>query len=99
MKITNGEFADLEPVWSPQGNRIYFLSNRDGYQCVWGRDVDSKTARPAGDAFPLAHFHTANRSIRGPAPDSGAIGLSASRDFLVLTLTDTRGNIWSRATR
>jgi roadblock/LC7 domain-containing protein len=99
VRITDGGFSDLEPVWSPQGNRIYFLSNRDGSLCVWGRDVDPKTARPAGDAFPIAHFHTANRIVRGPAADSGAIGLSASRDFLVLTLTDTKGNIWSRATR
>jgi hypothetical protein len=43
--------------------------------------------------FAAAHFHSAGRVLRGPSANSGSIGLSAAGNFLVLTLTDTKGNI------
>jgi Tol biopolymer transport system component/predicted Ser/Thr protein kinase len=98
VEITNDEFINREPTWSPDGLRIYFLSNRDGFGCVWARDVDPATARPLGAAFPVAHFHSAGKTIHGPSPYPGSIGLSAARDFLVLTLTETSGTIWERST-
>jgi hypothetical protein len=80
------------------GRRIYFLSDRDGPHCVWARDVDAVSKRPTGDSFGVAHFHGARRLILGPTASSGSIGLSVAGNFLVLTLTDTKGNIWSRGT-
>jgi len=99
VEITNDGYANLEPAWSPDGRRIYFLSDRDGPTCVWARDVDAVSKRPTGDSFAVAHFHSAGRVVRGPAAHSGSIGLSAAGSFLVLTLTDIKGNIWSRGTR
>jgi len=98
LEVTNDEFINRQPTWSPDGRRIYFLSNRDGFGCVWARDVDPVTARPLGAEFPVAHFHSAARAIHGPSPYPGSIGLSAARDFLVLTLTETTGSIWERST-
>jgi hypothetical protein len=98
VEITNDEYSNREPVWSPDGRRIYFLSDRDGATCVWARDVDAVSKRPMGDSFAVAHFHSARRLIRGPTANSGSIGLSVAGNFLVLTLTDTKGNIWSRGT-
>ena len=98
IQVAN-EHANREPIWSPDGRRIYFLSDRDGAVCVWARDVDPVTKRPVGEAFGVAHFHNAARLVRGPTSDSASIGLSMARDFLVLTLSDTNGNIWSREIR
>ncbi len=98
VEITNDQYSNQEPVWSPDGRRIYFLSNRDGPNCVWARDVDAVSKRPTGESFAVAHFHSARRLIQGPTANSGSIGLSAAGNFLVLTLTDTKGNIWSRST-
>jgi hypothetical protein len=98
VEITNDEFFNQEPVWSPDGRRIYFLSDRDGPNCVWARDVDAVSKQPTGDIFAVAHFHSARRLIRGPTANAGSVGLSAAGNFLVLTLTDTTGNIWSRST-
>ena len=98
VEVTNDAFANREPVWSPDGRRIYFLSNRDGFKCVWARDVDPVSARLLGAAYPVAHFHDAEKVILGPSPYSGSIGLSVARDFLVLTLTETTGSIWARST-
>jgi hypothetical protein len=99
VEVTNDEFANREPAWAPDGRRIYFLSNRDGFDCVWARDMDPVSARPLGAAFPVAHFHSAGRVIRGPSPYSGTIGLSVAKDFLVLTVTETSGSIWERSTK
>jgi hypothetical protein len=99
VEVTSDSATNLEPVWSPGGNRIYYLSNRDGHQCVWARDVDPRTAKPAGAVFEVAHFHRTARKLLGPAANASAIGLSAARDFLILTLTDTKSSIWSRADR
>jgi hypothetical protein len=98
VEITNDEFSNREPVWSPDGCRIYFLSGRDGANCVWACEVDGVSKRPTGDSFAVAHFHSARRLIRGPTANAGSIGLSVAKNFLVLTLTDTKGNIWSRGT-
>jgi serine/threonine protein kinase len=98
VEITTDDFSNREPVWSPDGRRIYFLSNHDGPDCVWAVNVDPVSKRPVGEEFAVAHFHNAGRLIRGPTPYYGSIGLSAARNFLVLTLTDTKGNIWSRGT-
>jgi tricorn protease len=98
VEITADDFVNKEPAWSPDGRRIYFVSNRDGSDCVWARNVDPASARPLGAAFPVAHFHRAARVIRGPSVYFGTIGLSVARNFLVLTVTDTKDNIWGRTT-
>lgn len=96
VEIASDSYSNREPVWSPDGRRIYFLSDRDGSTCVWARDVDAESKRPVGDSFEAAHFHGAGRLVRGPTANPGSIGLSATSNFLVLTLTDTKGNIWAR---
>jgi Tol biopolymer transport system component len=98
VSVTADEFANREPVWAPDGRRIYFLSDHDGPDCVWARDVDPASKRPIGAAFAVAHFHSAGRLVHGPRANAGSVGLSVAGRFLVLPLTDTKGNIWSRAT-
>jgi hypothetical protein len=99
VEITNDRFSNQEPAWSPDGKRIYFVSDRDGTPCVWARNVDPASARPIGAAFPVAHFHHTERTIHGPGQYPGDIGLSVARNFLVLTLKETAGEVWERANK
>ena len=39
-RLTNNEYWDLYPVWSPEGNRIAFLSKRDNDLDVYVMDAD-----------------------------------------------------------
>ncbi|HEV3202063.1 MAG TPA: hypothetical protein VGZ73_29395, partial [Bryobacteraceae bacterium] len=96
IPVTEGDSAEIEPYWSPDGRTIYFLSDRDGFQCVWARRVDPVTAQPLGPPFEVAHFHHASQAIQSPSLLSGDIGLSVARDSLVLMMADRRGNIWLR---
>jgi eukaryotic-like serine/threonine-protein kinase len=94
IAISDRSTSDREPYWSPDGRRVYFLSDRDGFRCIWARPLDPRTARPTGPAYPVAHFHHARELLRAPTASAGAIGLSASRDSLIFTVASSSGNIW-----
>jgi serine/threonine protein kinase/Tol biopolymer transport system component len=84
----SGDF-DISPVWGADGKHIYYVSDKDGFHCIWARPVDPDTARPTGPEFPVAHFHMASQTLR-------TTSLSASRGFLIFTMTETTGNIWTQ---
>ena len=90
IAITAGESTDNVARWSPDGNRLYFFSNRDGAVCIWTQQLDPATKRPIGRAQDLYHFHNARLTIL-PFP---AFGFSLARDKLVFPLREITGNIW-----
>jgi len=95
IPITNGETQDNFPMWSPDSDMLYFISNADGRLCIWARRIDRSTGRPSGDAFPVWHFHEARRSMNGiPFPTRG---LAVARNLLVVNLSESSGNIWMAA--
>lgn len=96
VPITNDEYSNIEPVWSPDGGRIYYLSNCDGPLGIWARDVDPLSGRPLRPAYAVSRFDYAGLTIHGPVSSPQTIGLSASKTFLVLTLTRTTGDVWAR---
>jgi Tol biopolymer transport system component len=93
IPVTDGSGLDRNAVWSPDGNLLYFISERDGFRCIWAQRLDPASKRPSGAAFPITHFHSARRSLF-PLGDVGAIGLSAAPDRLVFSLSEETGNIW-----
>jgi serine/threonine protein kinase/Tol biopolymer transport system component len=94
IMISDGSDSDRLPVWSPDGRQIYYLSDRDGFRCIWARTVDPATAHPIGPSFAVAHFHHAGRTMRGLKAAAGNVGLSAASGFLVFTMAEMTGNIW-----
>jgi Tol biopolymer transport system component len=79
-----------KPRWSPGGDVVYFVSDVDGYVCLWSRSVDPATKRPAGPSKPLAHFHEGRSSIGSVY----GLDLAAARDKLVFNVGEEVGNIW-----
>ena len=59
-----GDALERDPAWSPDGRFLYFISERDGFRCVWARPLDAATKRPIGDAFAVRHFHAARFSLK-----------------------------------
>jgi eukaryotic-like serine/threonine-protein kinase len=94
IEISEGDANNGQPSWSADGRRIYFLSERDGFRCIWARPIDPATARPIGPPYAVAHFHHARRSIRTMRASLVETGLVAVRDALVFTIADMTGNIW-----
>ena len=63
IAVTDGGSEEMEPAWSPNGELLYFLSDRDGFRCIWARRLNAAGKQPAGDAFAVRHFHRARRSL------------------------------------
>ncbi len=89
------EGRHVEAAWAPGGNLIYYLSDRDGFRCIWGQRLNPVTKAAAGETFALRHFHSATRSILGVTGSVGGIGITALKDRIILALGDRRGNIWA----
>jgi serine/threonine protein kinase len=79
------------PWWSPDGNLLYFVSDRDGKSCIWAQRLAPSSKRPQGEAFPVSHFHQARLAI---TEGTGTFGPAVSRDALVFRLLERSGDIW-----
>ena len=60
VEITSGG-TDGHPWWSPDGNTIYFISDRDEFACIWAQPLDPATKRPKGSLKVLRHLHDRQR--------------------------------------
>jgi serine/threonine protein kinase len=94
IAITDGSSEEMEPAWSPNGDLLYFLSDRDGFRCIWARRVNTANKQPSGDAFALRHFHRARRSLRRMTSTTGLIGLSVAPGRAIFSFGELTGNIW-----
>jgi hypothetical protein len=96
VPLSEGQTTDREPYWAPDGRRLFFISDRDGFRCLWARPMDPLTGRPTGPAHPVAHFHHARELLASSVARFGAIGLTASADSLIFTIAESTGNLWWR---
>lgn len=92
ITVTDGESYDIGPCWSPNGAVLYFISERDGFRCLWAQRLDPATKHPAGAPFAIQHFHAATRSMMHLT--TNWLGLSAATDKLVFNVGDITGNVW-----
>jgi Tol biopolymer transport system component len=96
IRVTDGSAMDRSPAWSPDGNLLYFLSERDSFRCIWAQRLEPASRKPAGNPFAVSHFHNAVRNlmnIDGP----GQVSLSVAADKLVFSMGEQTGNIWMAA--
>jgi Tol biopolymer transport system component len=94
VPISGDGYEAWEPAWSRDGRHVYFVAKADGFGCIWGRDIDPASGRPAGSPYAVAHFHQAREMVQGSVASLGEIGLSTSRQFLAFSVTETTGEAW-----
>ena len=95
IPVTDGAAMDHSPYWSPDGNLLYFLSERDGFRCIWVQRLHATTKRPVGPAFAVRHFHTARHTLlMNVVASPWEVGLCVARDKMVFSLDELAGNIW-----
>ena len=92
IPVTEGENWDDKPRWSPDGNTLYFISQRDGFRCIWYQRLDPQTKHPVGDPTPLYHLHRSRLSMVNL--EVPAIEMGVGADKLVFALGELTGNIW-----
>jgi Tol biopolymer transport system component len=90
-RITDGKHWDDKPRWSPDGRTIYFVSERDSLFNVWGIHFDPAAGKAAGEPFQVSKFDNPRLMVPRWIPP---VGLSLTRDKLVLTMAEESGGIW-----
>ena len=93
VPIFDGKGMDREATWSPNGEFLFFFSERDGYRCVWVQRLDKTTNRPVGEPFDLYHAHGSRASL-SELPDNLWSNPAFAKDKMVVSLGEKSGSIW-----
>jgi serine/threonine protein kinase len=93
VQLTSGEYHDDKQQFSPDGNTMYFTSNRDGFTCIWAQRLDPKTKRALGAPFPIQHFHGSQRIYSGISR-SNDMEVNVAKDKIVTNLDEFHSDIW-----
>ena len=97
IAVSSGDALERDPAWSPDGRFLYFISERDGFRCVWARQLDPATKRPIADAFVVRHFHSARFSLRQVGTRGFLTGLTVGDGALLFAMGELKGNVWLEA--
>jgi Tol biopolymer transport system component len=92
VPVTGDEASYEKPRWSPDDNLLYFLSDRDGYLCIWARRLEPGTKHPIGNPFEVYHSGTERRSVRKLGLTG--IDMAVSQDRLIFNSGERTGNVW-----
>jgi Tol biopolymer transport system component/DNA-binding winged helix-turn-helix (wHTH) protein len=90
-RITEGKFFDDKPRWSPDGRRIYFISNRTGFFNVWCIAFDPASGQAIDEPYRVTSFESPTRMI---LPYVKVMEMALSHDRLILPIMEVSGEIW-----
>jgi len=91
MEIVRSPETDPSAAWSPDGNLLYFSSDRDGYMCLWAQRLDPFTKHPRGPLFAVRHFHAPSQTMYAP---SFHCAPALAEDKIIVSLKERAGGIW-----
>jgi Tol biopolymer transport system component len=84
VPLTSDAFLDWSPRWSPDGQHLYFASNRGEADNIWRIRVDQQTGVALG---------TPQQVTTGGADRQGFLSFSADGNRLLYTSNERRSNI------
>jgi Tol biopolymer transport system component/DNA-binding winged helix-turn-helix (wHTH) protein len=90
-RITEAKYFDDKPRWSPDGRRLYFVSNRTGFFNVWGIGFDPASGQPRGEPFRVTNFESPARMV---LPDVATMEMALAADRIILPIMEVSGGIW-----
>jgi hypothetical protein len=93
IPITGESGMNRNAAWAPDGRRVYFLSDRDGFRCIWAQNLDADSKRPVGEPFAIYHSHSARFALTNFV-QQGFISLAAALDRVFFAAPEVTGNIW-----
>jgi len=90
IRVTDSTWDD-KPRFSWDDRLIFFISDRDGFRCIWAQRLTSDM-HPTGDPFAVYHSHSFKRSI-GNLP-IGRFEMAVGPGILVFNQADYHGDLW-----
>src|SRR5262249_13879505 len=93
MQLTPEPQDAERPRWSQDGTTFYYLSNQDGFLCVWGNRFAPGEKGPVGEPFPVMHYHDFPRfSPNSAGPTSR--GFSVAGGSIFINVGEEMETIW-----
>jgi serine/threonine protein kinase/Tol biopolymer transport system component len=83
VRVTGGGDLDWNPVWSPDGRYLYYVSDRGGSMNVWRVRIDESSGKVQGEPEPLT----------APSQSLGLLSISKDGQKLVYATNDSRSNL------
>ena len=97
IQISDSDTISTFGKWSPNGETVYFISDRDGFRCIWSRQLDAASMKPVGDHQDVYHSHGARFSLQNVS--FAGLGLALGDGKLIFSMRETTGNIWLAETQ
>jgi serine/threonine protein kinase len=91
IALTTPKEGGDRPRWSPDGTRFFYLSNQDGFYCIWTRTFDA-SRRAVGPAEALKHYH--DRAFGPAVATPFKLSLSVGSHSVYLNVGDVSSTIW-----
>ena len=91
--LTEGAAFERQPFWSSDGRFCNFLSERDGFRCVWAVRFDAASLKPIGEPFAAHHLHQFRHGLLDFS-EVADIGLSVAGNRMFLAIREIQSNIW-----
>ena len=79
------------PRWSKDGNLLYFISERDGFSCIWAQRLNPSTKTPSDSPFAIHHVHQSRLWFNRPR-NWGTLSIAGDR--LIFMMAELSGNIY-----
>jgi eukaryotic-like serine/threonine-protein kinase len=93
--VTDDAYIDWNPIWSPDGEQLYFLSNRGGEMNLWRVAIDENTGQLRGEPEP-ATLPSNNCQYVNFARDGSALvygQATRSENLWQIDFDSTRGEV------
>jgi serine/threonine protein kinase/Tol biopolymer transport system component len=85
LAVTDGGSIDWNPVWSPDGSYLYFVSDRNRTMTLWRVPIDERSGKVQGDP----------EDLTTPAEWSGFLSLSGDGRQIAYATRDGKANLES----
>jgi|GEM_PF-1625619 len=92
VPISSGLILDRGAQWSPDGNLLYYMSERGGRRNIYGQLLDPKTKHPRGEPFVVYGNRATQRSLLNVP--RGLAEMVVLADRIVFTMGEYTGNIY-----
>jgi eukaryotic-like serine/threonine-protein kinase len=91
ITIAEADYYLGQPAWSPNGRRLYYLSEKNGFCSIFTRELAPRTQAPVGEEREVFNS-TASRLMLNFPKGNGAIAVAADR--IVFEASSITGNIY-----
>jgi Tol biopolymer transport system component len=89
VTVAAGEDGISSPQWSPTGDRVYYVSSRDSFCCVWTQSIDAR-GKVSGEPVSVRHSHGSPSLKQSPVRL-----IAVTPDRLYLMLASVKSDVWT----